>query len=55
MPLMIFIKCYRWYLMINRNEDVSFSDAVRSFFAGNALGVITPARVGNWAVWHTCR
>jgi glycosyltransferase 2 family protein len=46
MPLMVLTKCYRWYLLINRNERVSFSDAVRSFLAGNALGIITPARVG---------
>lgn len=45
-PLMILIKCYRWYLMINRNESIPFMDAVRSFLAGNALGIVTPARVG---------
>jgi glycosyltransferase 2 family protein len=46
MPLMVLIKCYRWHLLINRNENIGFTDAVRSFLAGNALGIITPARVG---------
>ncbi|MFH1761586.1 MAG: lysylphosphatidylglycerol synthase domain-containing protein [bacterium] len=47
MPLQIFLQTWRWHLLLNKNHVSStFSQSLKSFLGGYALGSISPGRFG---------
>jgi hypothetical protein len=46
MPAFVLLKSYRWYYLVKSKANVTIFDAIRSYLAGNCIGLLTPARAG---------
>lgn len=47
MPLQLFLKVYKWRHLLRLNKyPVGFKEAAKSLLGGIAIGIVTPARIG---------
>lgn len=48
MPLNWALEAWKWHLLINRTEEVSYGNALRAVFAGTTFTLFTPNRIGEY-------
>lgn len=48
-PLIVFLKSYKWHLLINRSKKINYSESLKSYLAGYSMSVISPIRGGEFS------
>jgi uncharacterized protein (TIRG00374 family) len=47
-PGIVFLNSYKWHLLINRLRKISYSESLKSYLAGYAVGVVSPIKGGEF-------